>query len=193
MCHACCCTISQIHFILFFSSIVACSDSAMLPQHQHSHNLSSSFFLTFNPKGQATSSSPFTKLSLAIYYHYTYCLNLCVATVFLICSLLQEAHKIKSALCTLCLDSHYICADILLPLVFRLQVCTTVGAVIAQEESFDIRFLTFLLTPVLSLVFIQIRLNWLVRFLNTVFFGTRFVKCRLAKKCCFKKKCSLAQ
>lgn len=59
---------------------------------------------------------------------------------------------------------------------------------IAQNESFNTSLLVLLLNPVLRHVFIWIKLNWLMRFHKTLSCtSTRFVKCKIAKKCCLKK------
>lgn len=80
-------------FPFFFLSILAYFDGAMYVSSASAFAqrvVVSSWLST-----QREKQFPLQKLSLAVYYHYAYCLKLCVVPVFLICSELQEAHKIK--------------------------------------------------------------------------------------------------
>lgn len=119
VCHAECCTIFWIPTNISFSpSIVAYFDSAMsfVSTSAFAHPAIFLFFHYFEHtqrNKQFPQKKKKKKMSLAIYYHYSYCLKLCVVIVFLICSQLQEAHKIKSALCILCFDSHIIFVQVL--------------------------------------------------------------------------------
>lgn len=91
---------------------------------------------------------PFLKNSfLAICYHHSSCLKLYMVAVFLICSQLQEAHKIKTFSFTYVMLWHttYICASAVLPLVFYLQMCATLEAKLSTL-TFNFFFIDFCLS-----------------------------------------------